>query len=228
MLLEVIFDSIGKIEQVHCIAPLIWGGIALAALIFGTVIVIITTPKDPVPVANIKSKGICILGPEKSGKTQLLSALRGVSYTEYHQSQMEKYKEFEVFLAGEKIKVKAGFDIGGEEFRIKSTYKSFIEDSDIIFFTFDAHKYLTDMEHRIEKVNSRLFYIHEHKGSKPTVIFGTHLDKFAEEDRKNIIKRIQDFVKDKPYSTLFEKNFVVMDLRETDKLNEYLKDIIIK
>ncbi|MCR5247941.1 MAG: GTPase domain-containing protein [Paludibacteraceae bacterium] len=227
MLLEVIFDSIGEIEQVHCIAPLIWGGIALAALILGTVIVIITTPKDPVPVANIKSKGICILGPELSGKTQLLSALRNVPYT-VHESQQQPYKEFEVFLAGEKIKVKAGFDIGGEEFRIKSTYKSFIENSDIIFFTFDAHKYLTDKEYRIEHVNSRLFYIHKHKGNKPTVIFGTHLDKFAEGDRKNIIKRTQDFVKDKPYSTLFEKNFVVMDLRETNKLNEYLKDIIIK
>ena len=228
MLLEVIFDNIGDFQQVHCIAPFLP---PLIAGISGLIVIIITyfsSKKKPVKVETIKENGICILGPEKSGKTQLLSALRGVSYTEYHQSQMEKYKEFEVFLAGEKIKVKAGFDIGGEEFRIKSTYKSFIEDSDIIFFTFDAHKYLTDMEHRIEKVNSRLFYIHEHKGSKPTVIFGTHLDKFAEGDRKNIIKRIQDFVKDKPYSTLFEKNFVVMDLRETDKLNEYLKDIIIK
>ena len=226
MLLEVIFDSIGEIEQVHCIAPLIWGGIALAALIFGTVIVIITTPKDPVPVANIKSKGICILGPENSGKTQLLSALRNVPYTEYHQSQQEPYKEFPAFLAGEKITIKAGFDIGGEEFRVKA-YPSLIENSDIIFFTFDAHQYLTNMKYRIREVNSRLYYIHRHKGFKPTVIFGTHLDEFEKGDRKNTIKKIQDYVKDEPYSTLFEKNFAVMDLRETDKLKDFLREIII-
>lgn len=226
MLLEIIFDSIENTRQIYCIAPLVWGAIALGTLILGTVIVIIATDKDPVPVENIKKKGICILGPENSGKTQLLSALRNVPYTEYHQSQQEPYKEFPAFLAGETIAIKAGFDIGGEEFRVKN-YPSLIENSDIIFFTFNAHQYLTNKSYRIREVNSRLYYIHRHKGFKPTVIFGTHLDEFEKGDRKNTIKKIQDYVKDEPYSTLFEKNFVVMDLRETDKLKDFLKEIII-
>ena len=227
MLLEVIFDNIGDFQQVHCIAPLLPPVIVGIGGLIGIIITYFFSKKKPVKVETIKENGICILGPELSGKTQLLSALRGVSYTEFHHSQMEKYKEFEVFLAGEKIKVKAGFDIGGEEYRVKS-YPKLIENSDIIFFTFDSYEYLNNPEYRTNDVNARLFFIHKHIGNKPTVIFGTHLDKFAEGDRKNIIKRILNTIKNEKYSTLLEDNFTVMDLRETDKLNDYLKDIIIK
>ncbi len=216
MILEITINLIEKAEPQLAILPLLLAAGPLGWLAYIGLNVIYD---------KLAGKSICILGPENSGKTQLLSFLRNEPYEEYHQTQYEEYEKFTTEIGEKKIKIKKGADIGGEEGRIESLYSKLISESDCIFFTFDVNKYINDKIYQIKEVNSRLYYIYSHKKDRPTVVFGTHLDELSKEERKSIIKTIQKEVKEEEYKELLQKNFFVTDLRDTDQLKECIKKV---
>ena len=226
MILEITINLIEKAEPQLAILPLL-PAIAVGILSGLASIGLIVT--GSIIYDKFAGKSICILGPESSGKTQLLSFLRNepYPYEERHHSQYVEYEEFTTEIGEKKIKIKKGVDLGGEEARIETYYSKLISESDCIFFTFDVNKYINDKIYQKKEVNSRLYFIYRKKNNKPTVVFGSHLDELSKEERKSIIKTIQKEVKEEEYKELLKKNFFVTDLRDTDQLKECINKVIL-
>lgn len=215
MLLDLVFKTV-ETQPTLAIAPLIWLLGAVAILVIEGAILIICSDTE-----KVEGKSIAVLGMEKSGKTTLLCHMRRIPY----HRENEDFPEFTYKLNGRELVIKEGRDIDGGDAWME-TYKDRISKSDIVFFVFDAKKYLEDVYYLIE-TNGRLSFIKEEMKEKHWAILGTHLDAMnSDEEKQSSIIDIQKKVSDKPYKELFLKNFIVLNMTEGKAIDDFLNKVI--
>lgn len=155
-----------------------------------------------------------ILGMERSGKTTLLSKMRGITKSPT-QTFSENYEEF-IFRthSGKIIKIAKGKDIGGN-INYLIEYKTITVQSDVIFYFFNANEYVKDLDYR-RQCNSRLSLIFSNLINKKFVLIGTHADKSS-----LTITQLKDAIMaltiEKKYSKLFNENLIVVNLTDNEQ-----------
>lgn len=201
----------GEIQEAFFWVPILIGA---AILLRGSVWVMVTTN-----LTKLEGCSLGILGMPGSGKTQFLNNLKGEDYSVYEQTiQSSPYKSFSFETKDKTINIKEGEDIGGDESNIRYYYIKFLQEKDVVIFLFDLQKYTED-DRYFRNTNVRLDFINRHvKEESKWAIIGTHLDKVKEEERKNIILRIQKMVEGKSYGRLLGNNFIACDLTQKDHM----------
>ncbi len=167
-------------------------------------------PPEDYESQNVK-KGICILGPEKVGKTSLYNFLK--SENSSGQTTVHEYKEFVYNIDKNKsIIIRKGIDIGGGTEYIHRYYEKMINDKkiDYCFFVFNAFKYLKDEDDEYQRhVRARLqFIFNKNILDKKAIIIGSHIDLFDADEKAEIAKKIKESTSDKSYSTLLTNEYL--------------------
>ncbi len=192
---------------------LAWVGIAVGSAIAGFIVTSIFSKK-------INKLGI--LGMKLSGKTTMLYKLQGIEKIP-QSTNVEKYERFEFKIKDDKkIIIEKGKDIGGTK-NFMQEYRDIISNNEIIFFFFDVNKYLIELDYRRD-CNSRLDFIYPSISGKKVVIVATHADK---QNLKNqqIREKIEDYMKEKKYSSLFTTNFHILNLLDTNEFKVFIEKI---
>lgn len=206
----------------------IWLLIPLAVGLIGGVLGAVLTDTN-----EVEGKTLGVIGMKEAGKTQLYKTLQRKAYSSYQGTATNDYEEF-VFIYGDKIiKVAAGRDIGGGENYIRDYYKKWIEEKDIIFFVFNASRYITDNSYAQDVKNRMDFIWRQMKNKygsneeikKKLVTVGSHLDKIDQNKHNSLIGSFQQDVNGKPYSQMFHENFIIANLTEHEK---FMKELIDK
>lgn len=178
---------------------------------------------------RIAGKSIAVLGMQGAGKTHMLANMQGKEYIPNPTIGKERYEEFFTSSGGRGMFIKSGQDIGGGRENCQLFYESMIKDSDIVFFLFDAYKYLNDKGYQ-EDAQVRLDFIHRKTKADQVAIFATHRDQF--ESIKSRLSAdeapmyILETVRGKPYSELFKNNFCFLDMRDINEFRSYWEKII--
>lgn len=226
IMLEVIIDNI-SLEPTIAFLPLLW--LAGAILVGGGTVLAIAIANSDGSENNTKivGKSMGILGPQESGKTQLLKTLQNKPYEKYEATSTDDYSAFSTEINGRTITFQHGRDIGGDEKYIKDYYKKFILEKDAIFFVFDVTKYLNDNSYAFD-VRARIDFIYDHlkqinNYQSKYLLIGSHMDKLSSSRQKEALKTLQSSVAGKRYSTMFHNNLLLCDL--TDRSN-FLKNLI--
>lgn len=206
------------------------GWIGGAALVIGIIAALTST-------TSLKGKSIGILGMQMAGKTRLLRILQGRPYNNYEGTSTADYDEFKTDLGGEKEWIiQQGRDIGGDGRYIIDYYNSFIQSKDITFFLFNVKKYLQDEEYA-KNVRARMEFIYrklKDKFSSDTdikahhVTMATHCDLLADNEKKEMLSKLQASVANKPYGLLFHNNLYAADLTNTNEVRKFLREQIFK
>ena len=192
---------------------LAWVGIAVGSAIAGFIVTSIFSKK-------INKLGI--LGMKLSGKTTMLYKLQGIEKIP-QSTNVEKYERFEFKIKDDKkIIIEKGKDIGGTK-NFMQEYRDIISNNEIIFLFFDVNKYLIELDYRRD-CNSRLDFIYPSISGKKVVIVATHADK---QNLKNqqIREKIEDYMKEKKYSSLFTTNFHILNLLDTNEFKVFIEKI---
>lgn len=219
-MLEVIIDNL-SLEPTIAFFPLLWlAGAILAAII-------IKNSDGSKNNTKIVGKSMGILGPQESGKTQLLKTLQNKPYEKYEATSTDDYSAFRTVINGRTITFQQGRDIGGDERYIKEYYEEFILKKDAIFFVFDVTKYLNDNSYAFD-VRARIDFIYDHlkqinNYQSKYLLIGSHMDKLSSSRQKEALKTLQSSVAGKRYYKMFHNNLLLCDL--TDRSN-FLKNLI--
>lgn len=185
--------------------------------------------------SSVEGKKVLILGAQGSGKTTLLCHLQGKKTdTSNYQSSTTKteYEEFDYTKEnGESVRIAAGVDLPGREQAWEHDVKDYIEDAEILFYLFDADKFLNDNKYQKDVVSPQLSHINnewenKNKNLDNVVIIGSHLDKIKLEPDKAITK-IKDMTSNKKYHKLLAKNFGLADIRD-EKQSKKIFQIVLK
>jgi len=142
---------------------------------------------------KVKGKNWCVLGPKAAGKTQFTCLMRGVDYEGYEATTQKEYVNFDCTINGECYHVSQITDISGDESFIRSYYKRFIQQSDVIVFVFDAKKYFFDELYRKMDVYGRLYRIaeiEEELGQRDTIVLATHRDELSKEQQNTFLNTV--------------------------------------
>lgn len=191
---------------------------------------------------RIAGKSIAVLGMQGAGKTHMLANMQGKEYIPNPTIGKERYEEFFTSSGWRGMFIKSGQDIGGGSENCELFYESMIKDSDIVFFLFDAYKYLNDKEYQID-AQARLDFIHRKTKADQVAIFATHRDQFesikmsttSTHHATPIGKKLSadeapmyilETVRGKPYSELFKNNFCFLDMRDINEFRSYWEKII--
>lgn len=227
MILDIDLNMATEVQSSGLILAWIWLLIPAAIALF-TVIVIIATDTN-----EVEGKTLGVLGMKEAGKTQLYKTLQQKSYSSYQGTATNDYDEFIFMYGGKNIKVAAGRDIGGGENYIRDYYKKWIEEKDIIFFVFNADRYIKessyaqDVKNRMDFIwrNMKNKYGTNEEIKKKLVTIGSHLDKIDKSKHNSLIGSFQHDVAGKPYSPMFHENFILANLTEHEK---FMKELIDK
>jgi len=202
------------------IAAIPWLWIIPVALgLFASAAIIIASTTE------VDGKSLAVLGMKEAGKTQLYNSLREKEYKQYSQTSTDDYDGFTFKYGTKKIKIMPGRDIGGGETYIKAYYKNMIEEKDIIFFVFDAARYINDNAYA-NHVKARMDFIWRHMKNKyvdnntiktKLVTIGSHLDKIEKNKRTDLLNHLQNDVRGKDYSLMFHENFILANLTDQKK-----------
>lgn len=176
-----------------------------------------------------KGKTIAVLGMQGAGKTQFLANIRNKTYKDYAATIGEEdYEKFNIMLGNRTVCIEGGKDIGGGEELILDYYDDMIKNNDIVFFLFNAFKYINEEKYR-KQTQYRLEFINRHSlESKCTVnVFATFADMFSNDDeRSNAYASIKNSVSGKDYYRLFiPSRFFMQDMRNKKLLMEKLEII---
>ncbi|MBD5257488.1 MAG: GTPase domain-containing protein [Barnesiella sp.] len=209
------------IAWIWLLIPLTAGLIGIGALI-----AVITHATE------VEGKTLGVIGMREAGKTQLYKTLQQKSYSSYQGTGTNDYEEFTFRYGDRRIKVAAGRDIGGGENYIREYYKKWIEEKDIIFFVFNACRYISEKNYA-QDVKNRMDFIWRHMKNKygsneeikkKLVTIGSHLDKIDKDKQNSLLRSFQQDVSGKSYSPMFHENFIVANLTEHEKLMKELID----
>lgn len=183
---------------------------------------------------SVKGKNVLILGAQGSGKTTLLCHLQRKKIdTSNYQSSTTK-TEYEEFVYtkenGEEVSIAAGVDLPGREQAWQHDVKDYIENAEILFYLFDANKFLNDNKYQKDVVSPQLSYINDewenkNKNLDNVVIIGSHLDKIKLEPDKAITK-IKDMTSNKKYHKLLANNFGLADIRDNRQSNKIFQIVL--
>lgn len=187
-------------------------------IIAAAVAVIAIASSDSTETKLVGTK-ISVLGMQMAGKTVLFNLLKTGNVGNSCGGTSVDYVGWFIYKKpnGEAVFVKDCIDIGGGEENIKAHYESEISKCDTLVFMFNSHKYINDEKYRRD-VNARLDLVYNLANGKITddniVMVGTHRDLFNDEEKKDgkILNRIKSLIADKPYSNLFNVNFMVVNL----------------
>ena len=182
----------------------------------------------------LKGDNMVILGMPMSGKTTMLRHMQGLPFDPtYIPTQKDLYKEFD-WTIGDRT-IKAGVDLSGDDAWVKENYPKLIEDNEIIFFVFDAFEFEDDPSYRrgtLARLDFTFEQIKEKKGDVFSFIehhfalIGTHADKISDSP-KYLIRKWQKDYSEKSYNKIFKNNIAVLDMRNVDELNDFLKRIFL-
>jgi hypothetical protein len=167
-------------------------------------------------------KGVFIMGPQLVGKSEIYKHLQR-STKEATQTSVSGYEEFDYQLGNkESITIKKGKDVGGGEEYISRFYKKILQDKEVdyILFVFNVYKYINNIDDHKGDVNARLDFIHKNNSLKKNIVcIGSFIDKFKNEDKENIYKRISKLTTKKDYKVLVSKeNFQLLNLTDNESL----------
>lgn len=201
---------------------LIWGAVAITGVIIGGAVIHSYFDDNP------EKKGLGIIGMQTSGKTLLLSKIRGIPLKDQRTSR-EEYEEFTHKMKnGREIIISKGIDIGGGEMHIVE-YEKIIQKSDLVLFLFKINEYLQNKEntegYSYQRLcNSRFDLLYKLKRDKNTImIIGTHKDKTNLSDRDLETKFFQ-IVRNKTYSQMVSSPIFV-NLTDEQQLNKLIEKI---
>ncbi len=176
----------------------------------------------------IIKKGIFILGPQQVGKTTLYDYLQGKNNSS-KQTSVNNYDEFTYKIDKDKsLIIRKGKDIGGGTEFIERFYEKMITDKEVDygFFVFNAYEYLNNIEHRRD-VNARLDFIYgKNILNKKTIIIGSYIDKFSNEEVDKVASKIKELTADKSYRTLLSGEYLhLLNLTNHESLKDFFKNI---
>lgn len=175
-----------------------------------------------------KRTGIAILGMIASGKTTIFNFLRNENINVG--TSKREMDEFEYVLPnGKKRIIKKSVDIGGGDEYVKGEYASMLssDEYDVYFFVFNSFEYLNNLNYQ-RNVNGRLLFIYNKKNSnKKIILIGSYRDKFKISTTK-VIEDIKLVIENKQYSSLFNENFMVMDLTDKSALKTFFNNSVFK
>ena len=177
--------------------------------------------KKSVLLTPIFGTSIGVLGMKGAGKTQLYNTLRGAQDLETSATGTNDYDSFVFEYGDRKIKISKGRDIGGGDMYVREYYDKMIKEKDIIFFLFDVKQYMENPDYAKE-VKARMDFIwnkmkdeyDEEEIKKRLVTIGSHIDQLDKEQIKNLKGYLQNDVVGKPYSPMFNNNFIPSDLKK--------------
>lgn len=204
---------------------------------------------------RIEGKSIAVLGMQGAGKTHMLANMQDKEYIPNPTIGVERYERFSISKEGRDMIINSGKDIGGGVENCSNFYESMIKDSDIVFFLFDAYKYLSSEEYQ-KDAQARLDFIHRKTKVNQVAIFATHRDQFesikmsdspthyatpigkklvSQLGKKHVSQLSADearvdilrTVYGKPYLELFKNNFCFLDMRDINEFRFYWEKIII-
>jgi GTPase SAR1 family protein len=178
---------------------------------------------------------IGLIGMASSGKTTFLNKLRNFK-GQYHPTSTDKYESFNFKLStGKTIVIEKGKDIGGAKNYI-TFYRDIIKNNDIILYFFNIHEYLKDNDYRRE-CNSRLAHINETDLSNygildgfnkqindKIIIVASHSDK-SSNSSEMLMNEMLKQVNDKNYSDLFNNVFLVLNLTNSNQVENLINKI---
>lgn len=184
-----------------------------------------------------ESVNLAILGPNEAGKTTLWNFLKGTPDCKgYHETEGKIALSFVasaiVWTAIKPDKPESkpkftGYDINGNGDFIRTDWEKLIKKSNMVFFVFNAYKYLNNTEYQRD-VNQRMQFVHstvgkQTDGNKRDIwLLGSYADKLS--DRKKDWAKIIGIIKTKPYCEISHNNACV-NLTNEDELKEYYKKI---
>lgn len=230
MLYNIDLYSVVELSQTQPTMAWVWLLALIPALIAGAGIIIAACTDSDEAIG----KSLGILGMTGAGKTQLYKTLQRKTYTSHQGTSISDYEEFTFQYGNKTILIKEGRDIGGGEDYIPPYYEEFINEKDIIFFVFDAYRYIDNKSYSKE-VKARMEFVwrkmldkysdDEIKNKLFTI--GSHYDKFKESERNNLLGRFQNDVSGKSYSNMFHHNFILANITDHDNfMNELIKNKI--
>lgn len=172
-------------------------------------------------ISKCSGTSIAVLGMEGAGKTMFYSFLQNKKYNSNADSntQEKEYNEF-IYITkkGNRIRIKAGLDIGGQSGLAQKHYSNLIKQSDTIFFLFDLHNYLNDKEY-LEDTNARLDFIYRHISDKSLYIFCTHMNKIEKTKRKDCLLEFKNRINGKQYSSIIN-SIAFVELTDPESLKD--------
>ena len=175
------------------------------------------------------AKELIVLGPRSSGKTLWLCFLRNVKYMPGGTFDKESFPSFTFKKKnGDTIKIKSGYDYGGQEENIKAYYEQAIctKTKKAVMFFFSLYSYLNDCSYKRDVI-ARLGFIENKFGSQlgknNFYLVISYADKVS--DSKDKAKKVTNELKQtyKLMDLLSKANIMVINA--TDKSNlENLKN----
>ncbi len=163
-------------------------------------------------------KTIAVLGMKGVGKTLFLANISNKDYKDCAATiGSEDYKGFYLSIGGHIFFIKGGKDIGGGEEYIRDYYEEMIKNSEIVFFLFNAYKYLNEKDYR-DQTQARFEFIYRHSQESNTnvIILATFADKFSSVQKRNdAYTSIKNSVSEKSYQKLLiDTRFFLLDMRD--------------
>lgn len=218
----------------------VWIPILVAIALITTIVVISTRTE------KTTGKKIAVLGMPSSGKTTFLDMIRyGVSHANGG-TALTDIPGFTKTVNGREVVFAPCKDIGGGRPYVEQFYKDQIKENDIIFFLFDAYKYLNNTEYQKE-VNCRLSFVYDSAKERGNfnidnnvVIIGSHSDCLPKSERKDSIAMVQSIVANanvsdeeiirlkiagKEYAELLKCNFFITNLTNKKEINSILEKL---
>lgn len=195
---------------------LIWGAVALVG-----------AAGAAYAISNFKKgETLGILGMKVSGKTLFLSHLRKTEFLN-KESGRDQYEKFKYKLKnGDIIKIKAGFDLGGN---FRADYDKVIKESDHLFYFFDINSYLkneiipgTSLQYQRE-CNSRFEHIHSLLNNKRIYIIASHSDKLQISNTQ-ALKEFEKIIEGKSYHNML-RNIYMVNLTSKEERNKLIDKI---
>ena len=177
-----------------------------------------------------KDVQIGVVGPQKTGKTLFLNALRGIWGKEPEQTtQMENYEIIEYHFSDGKTRTFRNCkDVPGSNSFIRTTYKEIIEESTILLFFCNMKQYLESQEYERD-VNARLDYIYEvrksiNKDDKslPVMIILSYADQV--ENRRKATLAVQDKLSGKDYHEMCCKYMHSINMTNEAEVKKLIED----
>jgi GTPase SAR1 family protein len=163
-----------------------------------------------------------VIGMQGSGKTTFLNNLRGLKAF-LNPTSRENFESFKFELSnGKTIYIDKGNDIGGAK-NYMTEYRQIIEKSDIVLYFFNVSEYLTNIDYKRD-CNSRLDHINVNIKNKKIEIIASHSD-LSQHSKNILIEEIQNQVRDKKYSNLFNNAFFVVNLTDANEVSTLIDKI---
>ncbi|MBZ9631624.1 GTPase domain-containing protein [Salegentibacter sp. LM13S] len=167
-----------------------------------------------------EERKIAVLGLRDSGKTTYQNYLRRKNTVERTPAEGTYHEEVATFnYKSKKIYIEPGLDVSGSDESIKNLYAEEIGKSNLVFYLFNAEKFITSKDYK-EEAKVLLYYVLKKMKKKvKLIILATHVD-VLEMDRADLRELLYSEISDVPGYTKKIKGPIPINLLSYSEMNK--------